>query len=120
MQPFVYINHFTSTITSTICFGGLNKGVGAAKQRMLHRVKNVISRAYKMHGLSSPLGGQAHSTRGVDSSQASFKCKPLEDICVAITWASAHYYQILSLLHILFILFISFVNTWADVSVHAD
>lgn len=85
---------------------------------MLHRVRDAIFRDYKMHGLSSPRGGQAHSTRGVDSSQASFKCKPLEDICVAGTWPSAHYYQILSL-HILFILFIFFVNAWA-VSVHAD
>lgn len=69
-----------------VCFGGSNKGVATMKQWMLHWVKGATC----VSGTSSPLGVQAHSTRGVAPSQALSKDAALEDTCVAAGWASLH------------------------------
>lgn len=71
-----------------VCFGDKNKEAVVTKQRMSHWVIEAISAAYEAHGLCSPLGVRAHSTRDKTSSQALFKGSYLEDICVATGWSS--------------------------------
>ncbi len=53
-------------------------------------MRAAISLAYEVHGLSSPLSVQAHSSRSVASSQALFRGVPQDDICVAAGWSSPH------------------------------
>ncbi len=73
-----------------ICFGAGRRGLATSKQRISHWVRDAISLAYEARNLPSPLSLRAHSTRGVDSSQALFRGVPLEDICVAAGWSSPH------------------------------
>ncbi len=73
-----------------ICFGAGRRGLATSKQRISHWVRDAISLAYEARELPSPLSLQAHSTRGVASSQALFRGVPLEDICVAAGWSSPH------------------------------
>ncbi len=53
-------------------------------------MRDIISLAYEVRSLPSPLSLREHSTRGVASSQALFRWVPLEDICVATGWSSPH------------------------------
>ncbi len=73
-----------------ICFGAGRRGLATSKQRISHWVRDAISLAYEVRNIPSPLSLRAHSTRGVDSSQALFRGVPLEDICVAAGWSSPH------------------------------
>ncbi len=73
-----------------VCFGAGRRGLATSKQRISHWVRDAISRAYEARNLPSPLSLQAHSTRGVASSQSLFRGVPLEDICVAAGWSSPH------------------------------
>ncbi len=73
-----------------VCFGAGRRGLATSKQRISHWVRDAISLASEARNLLSPLILQAHSTRGVASSQALFRGVPLEDICVAAGWSSPH------------------------------
>ncbi len=53
-------------------------------------MRDAISLAYEVRGLSSPLSIRAHSTWSVASSQALFRGVSLEDICVVAEWSSPH------------------------------
>ncbi len=54
-------------------------------------MKDAISLAYEVRGLSLPLSVRADSTRRVASSQALFfRGVPLDNICVAAGWSSLH------------------------------
>ncbi len=53
------------------------RGLATSKQRISHWVRDAISLAYEVRSLPSPLSLQAHSTRGVASSQALFREVPL-------------------------------------------
>ncbi len=68
------------------CFGAGLHGLATSK----HRVRDVISLAYEVRGLPSPLSIRAHSTRSVASSQALFSGFLLEDICVVAGCSSPH------------------------------
>lgn len=61
------------------------------KQRMLHWVKDAT---YVVHGLSLPLGIQAHSNRGIAASQALLKGSTLY-ICGGRFGLFADFYRIL-------------------------
>ncbi len=71
-----------------VCFGGKSKGSAVTKQGILHWIVEAISLAYEAHGLTSPLGICAHSTRAMASSQAFLKGSSMEDICAAAAWSS--------------------------------
>ncbi len=75
-----------------VCFGTGRHGLATSKQRISHWVSDAISLAYEVRNLPSPLSLQAHSTRGVASSQALFRggTNILEDICVAAGWSFPH------------------------------
>ncbi len=65
-----------------MCFGGKSIGSTVTKQRMSHCIVEAISLAYEAHGLTSPLGLRAHSTRAVASFQAFLKGSLMEDVWV--------------------------------------
>ncbi len=72
----IYVDHTAQWHGSDqlfVCFGGKGRGSAVTKQRMSHWIMEAISLAYEAHGLTSPLGVRAHSTRAVASSQAFFK-----------------------------------------------
>ncbi len=71
-----------------VCFGADRKGLATSKHTISHW--DVISLAYEVRSLHSPLDIRAHSTRGVASSTALFRGVPLEDICMAAGWSSPH------------------------------
>ncbi len=71
-------------------FGAGRHGLATSKHRISHWVRDAISLAYEVRGLSSPLSIRAHSTRSVAFSQALFKGVPLEDICGVAGWSSPH------------------------------
>ncbi len=73
-----------------VCFGARRRGLATSKHRICHWVRDAISLAYEVRGLSSPLSVRVHSTRSVDSSQALFRGVPLEDICVVAGWSFPH------------------------------
>ncbi len=55
---------------------------------MSHWLVEAISLANEVHGLASPLGVRAHSTRAVASSQAFLNESSIDDICAAAGWSS--------------------------------
>ncbi len=71
-----------------VCFGGKSKGSAVTKQRMSHWIVEAISLAYEAHGLTSPPGIRAHSTRAVAYFQAFLKGSSREDVCAAVGWSS--------------------------------
>ncbi len=56
------------SIQLLVCFGAGRRGLAAYKHAISHWVRDAISLAYEVHGLPSPLGNKAHSTRVVASS----------------------------------------------------
>ncbi len=83
-------SHWRKSPQLLVCFGAGRRGLATSKHRISHWVRDAISLAYEVRGLSSPLSVRAHSTRSVASSQALFRRVPLEDICVAAGWSSPH------------------------------
>ncbi len=83
-------SHWRKSPQLLVCFGAGRRGLATSKHRISHWVRDAISLAYEVRGLSSPLSVRAHSTRSVASSQALFRGVPLEDICVAAGWSSPH------------------------------
>ncbi len=61
-----------------------------SKQRISTWIVEAISIAYEAHGLATPLGIRAHSTRAVASSKALSKGVSLQDVCVAAGWSTPH------------------------------
>ncbi len=89
----LYVDHskvWRKTSQLLVCFGVGRRGLATSKQRISHWVRDAILLAYEARNLPSPLSLQAHSTRGVASSQALFRGVLLEDICVAAGWSSPH------------------------------
>ncbi len=89
----IYVDHSSLWRQSPqllVCFGASCRGLATSKYRISHWVRDAISLAYEVCGLSSPLSVRAHSTRSVGSSQALFREIPLEDICVAAGWSTPH------------------------------
>ncbi len=72
------------------CFGAGRRGLATSKHIISHWLRDVISLAYEVRGLPSPLSVRAHSTRSVAFSQALFRRVLLEDICVVAGWSSPH------------------------------
>ncbi len=83
-------SHWRKSPQFLVCFGAGRRELATSKHRISHWVRDAISLAYEVRGLSSPLSVRAHSTRSVASSQALFRGVPLEDICVAAGWSSPH------------------------------
>ncbi len=83
-------SHWRKSPQLLVCFGAGRHGLATSKHRISHWVRDAISLAYEVRGLSSPLSLRAHSTRRVASSQALFSGVPLEAICVAAGWSSLH------------------------------
>ncbi len=89
----IYVDHSSHWKKSPqllVYFGAGRRGLATSKHRICHWVRDAISLAYEVHGLSSPLSVRVHSTRSVVSSQALFRGVPLEDIYVATVWSSLH------------------------------
>ncbi len=61
-----------------IYFGAGRRWLATSKHSISHWVRDAISLAYEVRGLSSPLSVRAHSTRSVASSQALFRGVPLD------------------------------------------
>ncbi len=83
-------SHWRKSPQLLVWFGAGRRGLAISKHRISHWVRDAISLAYELRGLSSALSIRAHSTRSVASSQALFRGVPLEDICVAAGWSSLH------------------------------
>ncbi len=89
----IYVDHSSHWKKSPqllVYFGAGRRGLATSKHRISHWVRDAISLAYEVHGLSSPLSVRVHSTRSVVSSQALFRGVRLEDIHVATVWSSLH------------------------------
>ncbi|KAK3543338.1 hypothetical protein QTP70_018068 [Hemibagrus guttatus] len=71
-----------------VCFWSRNKENPVCKQRLGHWVVEAFTQAYEVHGIASPLGVRAHSTRGIASSTALAMGVPLQEICAAASWSS--------------------------------
>ncbi len=89
----MYVDRFSQwhqSLQLLVCFGAGRKGLAVSKHTISHWVRDVISLAYEVRSLPSPLDIRAHSTRGVASSTALFRGVPLEDICMAAGWSPPH------------------------------
>ncbi|KAI7801460.1 reverse transcriptase/ribonuclease H/putative methyltransferase, partial [Triplophysa rosa] len=71
-----------------VFFGGQQKGRAVSKQRLAHWIVDAVATAYQSQDRPCPLGGRAHSTRGVASSWALAQGASLADICRAAGWAT--------------------------------
>ncbi len=83
-------SHWRKSSQLLECFGAGHWGLATSKHRISHWLRDAISLAYEVRGLSSLLSVRAHSTRSVASSQALFRGVPLEDISVAAGWSFPH------------------------------
>ncbi len=72
-----------------VCFGPLNKGSPASKQRMSKWMVEV-SLAYESAGQSSPMAVRSHSTRSKVASKALISGVALQEVCDVAGWSSPH------------------------------
>ncbi len=72
------------------CFVAGRRGLPASKHRISHWVRDAISVAYEVRGLSSPLSVRGEFCQECGFLSSTFWRSPLEDICVAAGRSSPH------------------------------
>ncbi len=71
-----------------VSFSNYTKGHSVTKQILSKWIVDAILLVYSSLGLECPMGVQAHSTRGVDSSWVWSSGVSITEICAADGWAS--------------------------------
>ncbi len=70
-----------------VCYGPPKKGLPDSMQTLNRWIVDAIIVAYESSDLPSPLGVNAHSTRGMATFKAFLAGVPIQDICDAAGWS---------------------------------
>lgn len=90
MEVLIYLDRvkgFRVSSSLLVNFGPARQGAKPSTQTLSRWIRSVILLAYKQFGLSSPLGIQGRSTRGMSASMAEVQGASLQEIFRAATWA---------------------------------